>query len=305
MHRLHTVGTQPASGPDSDLVPLQGGRYAWQRQGRGMQRPRMSTVVVIGIAVVCAVPSVAMAGIHLRLQTPAASIAPGDTFEIEAAITIPEDRFNAFDLVVRYDPTRVAFVTTTPLSDQVGPLTSGACPTLFHRFNAYPDSVMVNLSLLCNQTFITSSGVIYRVRFRALAGLGPTTLSAGAGTRFYNAGVLVNPILAENTTVMIGGSVGVPSPSLRGGYLLEAPRPNPLPSAGVGTVEFHLPSAASVALELFDAQGRRVARQDAGDLPAGRSSVRWSLSWLAPGRYAMHLRANGEVVGRATWVKLR
>ena len=90
---------------------------------------------------------------------------------IEVVVPAADSAFNAFHLVVRYDPAFVVFVPTAPVSAQVGPVVSDACSNLFHQFNAYGDSnldsTVTDLSLLCSQTFVTGPGVIYRLKFQA------------------------------------------------------------------------------------------------------------------------------------------
>jgi hypothetical protein len=270
-----------------------------------MQQQFTRALAMILVAAAVGMPSIAAAGIHLKLQTPAPAVAPGDTFVVAAAITIPDRWFNAFDLVVRFDTTRVAFVPTAPLAAQVGSLTVATCASQFHRFNAWPDSAMANLSLLCFQEFITGAGEIYRMKFRALAGTGPTTITIGPGTRFYDGGVSVTPVVGEDVTVMVGSALAATAAVATGGFLLEPPLPNPLRAGGAGTAAFRLPAPATVALELFDTMGRRVARHDIGPAPAGRSLARLAWPALPPGRYELRLRADGRVVGRSAWVHLR
>lgn len=262
-------------------------------------------LVLLAVALTAVAPA-ARAAIYLRLQTPTAAVAPGDTIVVQAAIVTEDSLFNAFDLVVRFDPARVTFVPVTPIAGQVGPLMSSACGNVFHRFTPYADSVVANLSLLCAQTFVGGPGVIYQLRFRAGAGVGPTSFTVGARTRFYNAGVYVTPIEHEDLTMLIGNVLEAPGPLRREwGDALETPRPNPAHAPAVTTVAFTLATASEVALELFDMQGRRVAVHGAGMAPAGRSAVRWALPALAAGRYELRLRAHGKVAGRAPWVVLR
>ncbi|HEY2954743.1 MAG TPA: kelch repeat-containing protein [Candidatus Eisenbacteria bacterium] len=56
------------------------------------------------------------------------------------------------------------------------------------------------------------------------------------------------------------------------GLALEGVRPNPAP-AGILTVSFVLPSAASARLGLYDTAGRRVEEREVGSLGPGRHSV--------------------------------
>jgi hypothetical protein len=148
---------------------------------------------------------------------------------------------------------------------------------------------------LCPQTFATGPGVIYRLKFLAGSLSGAASFSIGVSSHFYHAGPFVTPLYAQGLTVVIGHVADAPPPRHpEWGYRLEVPRPNPLRPGAGATVAFTLPTRASVALELFDLQGRRVATRDAGDAPAGSSSVRWALPLIPAGHYQLRLRADGN-----------
>lgn len=264
-----------------------------------------------GIAVAAwLMPSAAIAAVTVRLGTPTPIVAPGDTVTIEFVVPVADSAFNAFHLVLSYDPTLVTFVPTVPLSDQVGTVMSDACPTLFHQFRTLvgsnTDSTVADVSLLCNQTFATGPGVIYRQKFLAGPSAGVAVFSIGVSSHVYAAGVFVNPLHARGLTLVIGNVAEVPQPRhADGGCRLEAPRPNPLRLGEDATVAFTLPDRAAVALELFDLGGRRVAARDVGLAPAGPSTIRWALPSLPAGHYQLRLRADGQTVARTTWVMLR
>jgi len=82
------------------------------------------------------------------------------------------------------------------------------------------------------------------------------------------------------------GNVNVP-PGLPTTLRFYAPRPNPL--ARETRFGFDLPSAAQVSLELFDLNGRRVARLVSGEVPAGHHEVPWSAADARGGRLAAGL----------------
>jgi hypothetical protein len=76
------------------------------------------------------------------------------------------------------------------------------------------------------------------------------------------------------TATLLGSASGVQPPGLPARLAFLPPRPNPL-SDETGFA-FDLPRAAHAALEIYDANGRRVARPVDADLPAGRHELRWS-----------------------------
>src|SRR5882762_1691520 len=132
-------------------------------------RRRMAAIVATGVAA-CALPCAAAAAVTLRLEAARTAVAPGDTITIEVVVPAADSTFNAFHLVVGYDPHLVTFVATVPVSDQIGPVMSDACPNEFHQFNAFADSnadsTVADVSLLCSQVFVAGPGVIYRQKFR-------------------------------------------------------------------------------------------------------------------------------------------
>ena len=269
---------------------------------------------IIAVAIFVGVTALASAGmahatVALKLTTPISPVAAGDTIVIQAVVAAEDSTalFNAFDLVVRFDPALVTFVPQAPVASQLGSLITNACGNVFHVFNAASDSTLADVSLLCNQTFVTGPGTIYQLKFKSNGTTGGAKFSVGRGTRFISAGVYVTPVLTQGVSVVVGTSVlAVPgAKSLPRDYILEAPRPNPWREGATARVNFTLPRAASVELALFDMQGRKVAGLAVGDVPVGASSVRWDSPGLPAGRYDLRLRADGRVVARQAWVLLQ
>lgn len=248
------------------------------------------------------------AGVHLRIAPAAATVAPGDTFLVELQIFQADDSFNAFDINLAFDPSRLTFVTTSPVSNQRGPLMTDACPNTFHIFTPASNELRITLSLLCADTFVTGPGVIYRVKFRANAGLGPTNLVCNAGTQFFRAGFYVSPLECLSATVLIDdGTVGVdpdavaPPPA----PWLDPPSPNPWSAPGLPRFTFMLPRARPVSLEVFDVAGRLVARRPESAAAAGLNIVAWDPGALASGAYVVQLDAGAGGTARARWVVVR
>ena len=74
---------------------------------------------------------------------------------------------------------------------------------------------------------------------------------------------------------------------------LRAPFPNPARS--VVTLQYALPEAGAVALELYDVLGRRVATFDRGTLAAGPVEQRLDTSGLPSGLYFLRLVTSGQM----------
>lgn len=281
--RRHAVTACPS--------PIRGG--AW-----------LAIALTIGLAALGVRP--VQADVYVGLSTPATSVAPGDTFTVEVVIAQPDSAFNAFDASIRFDPARLAFVPTSPVSGQRGPVMTSACANTFHQFTGAPDSLKTTLSLLCPGTNVTGPGTIYRVRFAARGTLGPTTISLGKFTEFYKAGLFVRPVHKQDLAVTIVGQVGV-DPGVGSGGRLEFAPPIPNPRRGCDAVllEFDLPGPDLVSVDVIDLQGRRLASREAQPFPAGRQRVSWSPGPLTDGEYFLRLnaRANGSAMRR--WTVLR
>jgi hypothetical protein len=265
-------------------------------------------VPVLGLMLSVALlsPRAARADIYLGFQSPTFSVAPGDTFTAYLVIQQADAQFNAFDASVRFDPAMLSFEPGTPLADQRGPLMVSACSNTFHIFGTAPDSVRITLSLLCNNTFVTGPGTIYRVRFRAGLTPGTTALTFGPYTEFYRAGLFVRPLNKTSMVVTVGPPTGV-LPPIAGGRRLELapPAPNPLRGTGALALDFTLPGPDAVSVEVMDPMGRVVARRAAERFAGGRTRLSWSPPSLASGAYFVRLRtlANGSVTRR--WVVMR
>ncbi len=248
-------------------------------------------------------------GLHVRLDPVSALIQPGDTLVVNVTVTPADAQFNAFDLIFSYDPARLTFLAVSPISKQVGSLVTASCTNLFHLFtpNAASGSLTANLSLLCNNVYLTGPGVVYTVKFRAGSLQGSSVVTLATGTQFYRAGLFVKPLEVTPLTVSIG-AVGVPAPGpgeVAGAIALRAPAPNPRRGAGDLVVAVRLTRPALVELTLWDATGRRVAHRAPETLPAGEQGLRWRLPRLAAGRYILRASTPGGAVAEAPWTVVR
>ncbi|PAP75503.1 DUF4331 family protein [Rubrivirga marina] len=96
------------------------------------------------------------------------------------------------------------------------------------------------------------------------------------------------------------GGMGVGAPS---GMILDQSFPNP--TAGNSTVRFQLPRTATVRVDVYDVQGRRVQTLTDRRYQPGAHDVDWDASGLATGTYLYRLMVDGELVAtkRATVVR--
>jgi hypothetical protein len=72
----------------------------------------------------------------------------------------------------------------------------------------------------------------------------------------------------------------------------------PNPVRGAARLEYALPRAGQVRLEVFDLSGRQIALLQDGQKPAGRYSALWRSSNARPGVYLARLTAAGHTVTR-------
>jgi hypothetical protein len=238
----------------------------------------------------------AAAGVHVRLQTPDTTLEPDEEFEVQLYVFEADASFNAFDASIRFDPTRVSYVTS---SNQPGELMTDACPLNFHIFVPAPDSLRITLVMLCAGASVTGPGEIYRVRFRAGTTPGMTTLAIGPSTQFFNAGFFVNPLEKQDLDICIstcatdvdGGDRALPR------FGMAAPRPAPWSGAGPATFDFDLPAAGKVELTLHDLGGRVVARRSAW-FQAGRHSIALDRPEVSAGVYYARMHSIHGSVSR-------
>jgi hypothetical protein len=99
-----------------------------------------------------------------------------------------------------------------------------------------------------------------------------------------------------------GDKLDAPPVPLPRALALGAPRPNPMRSSSVFTVD--VPRDGSARVEVFDVAGRRVRTIVAGDLPAGSHELVFdgrddAGRELPPGLYRVHARTASESSSRA------
>lgn len=84
---------------------------------------------------------------------------------------------------------------------------------------------------------------------------------------------------------------------------LLQPFPNPLTPGASAAVVFRLPVAGAVSLAVYDTAGRRVDTLAAGSHAAGRHSLSWDSTGVAPGVYLLRLETNGESLTRRVLIR--
>jgi hypothetical protein len=275
------------------------------RPPAGARRRPLRALVAVAAAIAACAASRASADVTLALDPPTLTIAAGDTFTVSLVVPVAGSPFNAFDASVKFDPTRLAFVPATSLPSQVGPAISSACGNLFHRFSAAPDSLKISLTMVCGGVSLTGPGTIYKVRFRALPGDGPTTLVLGPYTEFYQAGLFVRPNHTSGMTVSVGVTGVGDGPPVKPRLEFAPPAPNPGRGGGTLMLDFSLPGPDEVRAELLDAQGRKVDALEAGTFAAGHRRVAWTLPPLASGEYFVRLSARAAGAAVRRWVVVR
>lgn len=232
------------------------------------------------------------------------AVAPGAEFTLELRVPVAGSPFNGYDAVVEYDPAKLTFLPTSPLSLQEGSDMRGACGNTFHIFSAAGDSLSISHSLLCANVSLTGPAQLYQLRFRASNTAGATQVRLRRA-QFYNGGTYVNPTLTSDALVSWGGVLGAgPSWDLTGPRL--AVRGNP--ARGEQWFDLASPVAGVQRLVVLDLAGRTVRRLDAGMRPAGSRSLSWDgrddAGRLVPaGIYLAHYDAAGRSA-RASLIRL-
>lgn len=254
------------------------------------------------------------AGVFLGAQADTLTVAPGATFTVEMRTLQPGAAFNAFDIGLLYDGSKLTFVPASPVSTQRGALMTSACAATFHRFSAQPDSLAITMVLLCSDVSVSGADVLYKLKFTAGTTPGWTRLRYGKNTQFFLGGTFVGMASQRDVVIKVGQPVlavgddaARPAPVLA----LLAPRPNPARSGQDLALDLVLRHDAEVTLELLDTLGRRVSARAAERFTAGPHRVAWAFDRLPPGRYLVRARqrsAAGNEAGASvtrSWIVLR
>jgi len=224
-------------------------------------------------------------------------VAPGATFDVEFSVTEAGSGFNGFDLFVGYDPAVLTFISQPAISQQ-GPLMQEACEnTPFHVFQIAPDSTSLSVTyvLLCAGVSVSGPGVVYRLRFQAGSTEDTTQLKLLEGTSFYNAGIIISPLVTEDAVVDIVSGTSTPPEPVETGLNLRA-APNPFNPQTV--VSFDLPRPGVASLTIYATNGRKVITLMDDFLNSGLHRVPWngqdqSGRQVASGIYRVRLEAVG------------
>jgi flagellar hook capping protein FlgD len=218
-------------------------------------------------------PVVADAGVAVALQPSSATVTPGAEFDVFLYVTQAGSPFNGFDAIVGYDP---AALTLIRLSDaqQEGALFTNACGNLFHRFSQGTDRDTISAVMLCNQTFVSGPGTLYRLHFRASNTPQSTTVRFLPGLRFYNAGLYVTPVTSSDATIGIGTTVGVGGTEIAPSALSILALPNPARGATRLRIEAGRPGPQQV--RVIDSLGRVVRSFEPGSFAAGAREMTWN-----------------------------
>jgi hypothetical protein len=206
-------------------------------------------------------------GVEVVITPAELTVHAGEEFDLDVAVAGGSDPFNAFELVIEFDPSALHLI-----SNQEGPLMTDACGARFH----YPEEgnglLSVTDALLCSGVEVSGPGVIYSLGFRARGPAGSTTVhirSAG----FSNGGINIAPVTTSDAVMQITDVVtGLPDDPV--GPRLHAPYPNPFSnSVHLG---FTAGQLGPVRLEVYTIIGQRVRALISGEAgPLASSSLTW------------------------------
>jgi hypothetical protein len=236
-----------------------------------MQSARGWSALLVSILILSA--AMPVLALDVRFDPATKVVDLDEVFDYDIFVPASPDTFNAFELTIVYDPSKLTFIPRSPLSLQVGPLMSAACLNGFHLFSAAGDTIRITYSLLCAGVRVTGPGVIYRLRFRAPSTPVITDLRF-VKARFANAGILLSPVVTPAGLVQVGDVSAVPDGPRSGVSALSPVTPNPF-RAGT-RLTFTAGRRGRADLRVVAPDGREVRTLFDGWVEAGTSR---SLTW--------------------------
>lgn len=237
------------------------------------------------------------AAVTLAMSPETLTVAPGATFTLTLQVPVTGAAFNGYDAIVEYDPSKLTFLPTTPITQQEGSSMRAACSNTFFVFSAAGDSLSISHVLLCNGATLSGPSQLCVLRFRASNSPGAAWVRLRR-VQFYSEGLYVNPAITSDALVKWGVVLDVPP--------TEAPLDVRLgvrnnPSRNDQWIEAASPLSGPQDLRVFDPAGRAIRRLDSGFRSAGTRSVPWdgrddSGRKVSPGIYRVRFEAAGRTV---------
>lgn len=240
------------------------------------------------------------ASVTVAVSPETLTVAPGATFTLTLQVPAFGSAFNGYDAVVEYDPAKLEFLPTSPLTLQEGSSMRAACANTFFVFAAAGDSLNISHVLLCNGATLSGPAQLCVLKFRASNTPGATWVRLRS-VQFYSEGLFVNPAITRDALV-------------KWGVVLDAPPAEPPLDLGLGVrnnpsrsdqwIDARSPVPGFQELVVFDAAGRAVRHLDSGHRSAGTRSVTWdgrddAGRKLSPGIYRVRFEAAGRTAGAA------
>jgi len=258
-------------------------------------RPALAARLSLALAMLALaiIHRTAHADIQAALLPAATIVSPGTSFTIELDVTQAGTDFNGYDTVIEFDPTQLQFQPTSPLSLQEGAYMRNACGQTFQYFTANADSLLLSHGILCPNTSLSGPGQLYRLNFKALAGLTNTYIRIRR-LRFANDGIFVGPVAwgdARVTNTSVGVPDGAPPHAL---HVSVAPNPCRMSA----TISIDSPESGEQRVTVYDVTGRAVRHLQSGTFGSGTRRVMWDGRndagvRLAPGCYRAVVSARG------------
>lgn len=261
-----------------------------------MRRTLGAVLLMLSLSAIVASPS--RAGVRIAVSPETLSVAPGATFTLELKVPVAGSAFNGYDAVVEYDPTKLTYLPTVPVSLQEGVSMRSACTgNNWMMFRSGGDSITISHVLMCANTSLTGPAQLSVLRFRASTTPGATWVRLRS-VQFYDGGLFVNPATTSDALVYWGATLDV-APGARTETVGIRVRNNPC--RGEQWLDTSSPVAGDRQLVVFDTAGRAVRHLDAGYRSAGTHAVSWDGRddggrFVSPGIYRARLKAAGRSV---------
>jgi hypothetical protein len=173
------------------------------------------------------------------------------------------DKIAAFQLALRFDPSRLKFLDIQPAANSPLPLTADH----FGKFQVAEGALRAVWSQ-AEELALPDGAPVFQLRFRILESGGQLQEALWLDEEALPALAYSSALVESGIALRFDATTAVESPDQENGFHLLQNRPNPFAKSTL--IGFHLPEAGAAQLRIYDVSGRLI-REINKNYPAGYS----------------------------------